>query len=55
MQVCHDDLAVVGARQQVVGVHAEAHRSDVTGVRLERLHGTIAANVPQHHRGVLVT
>lgn len=55
MQICEDDLLVVRAGEQVVRVHGESHGAHVRRVRLERLDGAVAAHVPQHDAGVLVT
>ena len=55
VQVGHNDFVVVRSCQQVVSVHAETHAPDVTGVRSERLHSSLTADIPQHDVGVLVT
>ena len=54
MQISHDHLAIIRARQQIVGIHAEAHSPHITCMRAECLHEAVAPDVPQHNRGVLV-
>lgn len=54
MQIREDDLVVVGTAQQVVSVHREADRTDLRGVRFERLDRPVATDIPQHDRGIFV-
>lgn len=55
LHVGEDDLVVVAAGEEVVGLAGEAQRPNVGAVRVEGLNDAATADVVQHTGGVLVT
>lgn len=54
LQVCHLDLHVIGAGEQVVRAGGEAHGAHVAAVGVVALHHAAPADVVQHAARVLL-
>lgn len=54
MQIGKNELVIVTAGEQVVSRRGETYASDISGVRLEALHGSAASNVEEDAAAVLV-